>query len=307
MNFNPITPSAQEIFKKYESLRPIYMSEGHFLNQFIWESYYQTRFAADELALYLLIDNHSRPGFFAPLCQECDIPEVFRRMEDYSHRELHSPLRIYLADKQLVTALMENGLLTGAYTVTEERDCFDYIYDADKLRTLSGKIMHKKKNLLNKFKKEYEGHFQYETLGPENITEIRTFHKKWLDERRVYDRYGCIDDEEEGIYRLFEHYDALQCKMGGVRIDGKIKAYTIGSYIPDIECAIIHIEKADVNYTGLYNYINQQFILNEFPDARLINREDDLGQDNLRQAKLSYRPLRLEEKFTIRERRSNTL
>ncbi len=307
MNFNPITPSAQGIFEKYESLRPIYMSEGHFLNQFIWEDYYHTRFATDELALYLLIDNQNKPGFFAPLCKECDIPEVFRRMEAYSHQTLHTPLRIYLADKRLITILKETGLLTEKHTVTEERDCFDYIYDADRLRTLSGKIMHKKKNLLNKFLKEYEGHFQYETLGPDNIGEIKHFHQKWLDERRIYDRYGCIDDEEEGIYRLFEHYDSLPCKMGGVRIDGKIKAYTIGSYIPDIQCAMIHIEKADVNYTGLYNYINQQFILNEFPDALLVNREDDLGQDNLRQAKLSYRPLRLEEKFTIRERHSNIL
>ncbi|MDY2921932.1 MAG: hypothetical protein SOT18_03715, partial [Eubacterium sp.] len=59
------------------------------------------------------------------------------------------------------------------------------------------------------------------------------------------------------------------------------------------------IEKADVNYTGLYNYINQQFLLHEYPDAVLVNREDDLGQDNLRQAKLSYKPLRLEEKYTL--------
>ena len=62
---------------------------------------------------------------------------------------------------------------------------------------------------------------------------------------------------------------------------------------------INHIEKADVNYTGLYNYINQQFLLHEYPDAVLVNREDDLGQDNLRQAKLSYKPLRLEEKYTL--------
>lgn len=307
MNFNPITPSTQGIFKQYESLRPIYMSEGHFLNQYIWEDYYHTRFATDELALYLLIDNGKKPGFFAPLCKEEHIPEVFRRMESYSHEILQNPLRIYLADKPLVRHLQKSACLTEKYSITEDRDCFDYIYDADRLRTLSGKIMHKKKNLLNKFLKEYEGHFQYETLGPEHVSEIKTFHQKWLDERRVYDKYGCIDDEEEGIYRLFEHYDSLRYKMGGVRIDGKLKAYTIGSYIPDIQCAFIHIEKADVNYTGLYNYINQQFILHEFPDAKIVNREDDLGQENLRQAKLSYRPIRLEEKFTIRETCPRTL
>lgn len=90
--------------------------------------------------------------------------------------------------------------------------------------------------------------------------------------------------------------------MGGVRIDGELKAYTIGSYVPDLKLAIVHIEKADVAYHGLYNYINQQFIQNEFPEAVLVNREDDLGQENLRQAKLSYRPVRLEEKFTLTER-----
>ena len=79
-------------------------------------------------------------------------------------------------------------------------------------------------------------------------------------------------------------------------------AYTIGSYAPSIQCAFIHIEKADVSYHGLYNYINQQFLLHEFPDAVLVNREDDLGQENLRHAKMSYRPLRLEEKYNLYQR-----
>lgn len=159
--------------------------------------------------------------------------------------------------------------------------------------------MHKKKNLLNKFMKEYDGRYAYETLGPDNIEEIEQFHEKWLDERKIYDKYHCIDDEEEGIYRLFGNCHSIECQMGGVRIDGELKAYTIGSYDPALKMAMIHIEKADVNYTGLYNYINQQFLLHEYPDAVLVNREDDLGQDNLRQAKLSYKPLRLEEKYTL--------
>ena len=155
--------------------------------------------------------------------------------------------------------------------------------------------MHKKKNLLNKFMKEYDGRYAYETLGPDNIEEIEQFHEKWLDERKIYDKYHCIDDEEEGIYRLFGNCHSIECQMGGVRIDGELKAYTIGSYDPALKMAMIHIEKADVNYTGLYNYINQQFLLHEYPDAVLVNREED----NLRQAKLSYKPLRLEEKYTL--------
>lgn len=298
LQLKPISPFVQDEFAYYEKLRPVYISEGHFLNQFLWENYYHTKYATDDIALYLIMEVHGHHGAFAPLCSEENLPEVFHRIENYFESFLKEKPVIYNADSRMVEILQKTGCLTD-YTVTEDRDSFDYMYDADKLRTLSGKAMHKKKNLLNSFLREYDGHFQYETLGIDNIQEIEQFHQRWLDERRIYDKYNCIDDEEDGIYRLFGNCRSIRCHMGGVRIDGELKAYTIGSYIPNIQCAIIHIEKADVNYKGLYNYINQQFIIHEFPDALLVNREDDLGQENLRQAKLSYRPIRLEEKYTI--------
>lgn len=301
LDWKPISPFVQKDFAKYESLRPVYISEGHYLNQFLWENYYQTKFAMDEMALYLSIEVHGHHGSFAPLCREEDLPTVFHRLEDQFHTGWNEPARFYNIDTRMVEILQDSNCLTD-YDITTDRDSFDYIYDAEKLRTLSGKAMHKKKNLLNGFVREYEGHFQYETLGIKNIEEIEDFHQKWLDERRIDDKYNCIDEEEDGIYRLFGNCHSIECRMGGVRIDGELKAYTIGSYVPDLKLAIVHIEKADVAYHGLYNYINQQFILHEFPEAVLVNREDDLGQENLRQAKLSYRPIRLEEKFTLAER-----
>lgn len=301
MNLKPISPFVQEEFAKYEKLRPIYASEGHFLNEFLWEHYYQTKYATDELALYLIIGKNGKKAAFPPLCKNEDLPEVFHRIETYFHDELQEKLTLYLADANMVQILTEAGCLSH-YDVTPDRDSFDYLYDAEKLRTLSGKAMHKKKNQLNGFLREYEGRFQYETLDCRNIKEIIEFHEKWLDERRIYDKYNCIDDEEDGIYRLFSNCHSIDCRIGGVRIDGELKAYTIGSYAPDIQCVFVHVEKADVNYRGLYNYINQQFIIHEFPEAKIVNREDDLGQENLRQAKLSYRPVRLEEKYTLQEK-----
>lgn len=298
LQLKPISPFSQDLFSQYEKLRPIYISEGHFLNQFLWEDYYQTRYATDELALYIVIRVHGHHGAFAPLCKEADLPEAFHRMETYFRDILHETPVFYNIDTRMVDILTNHGCLEN-YTISKDRDSFDYIYDADKLRTLSGKALHKKKNLLNCFLRTYEGHFEYVSLDCENINEIKSFHQKWMDERRIYDKYNCIDDEDNGIYRLFENYPSIRCKIGGVRIDGELKAYSIGSYDPFTQCAFIHIEKADVEYKGLYNYINQQFLVHEFPDAVLVNREDDLGQENLRQAKLSYRPIRLEEKFTL--------
>lgn len=298
MELRAITPAAREDFAKYENRRPVFASEGHFLNQFLWAHYYHTRYAADELALYLFFQRNGHKGALPPLCSEADIPEVFHRLERFFHDAAGEKPRLYLADSHMVDVLSEAGCLDG-YEVAPDRDSFDYIYEAERLRTLSGRTLHKKKNLLNGFLREYEGRFTYEELDARHVDEIRRLHQRWLSERPVQDKYNSVQDEKEGVSRLLENMDAVPFQMGGVRIDGELRAYTIGHYEPSLRCAFIHIEKADARCHGLYNYINQQFLIHAFPEAELVNREDDLGQENLRHAKLSYRPLRLEEKFTI--------
>ena len=301
MELQPISPFVQHIFRKYEAMRPCFMSEGHFLNQFLWENYYQTRFATDDIALYLFFQRKGERGAFCPLCSVDDLPEAFHRMEQQFHEVWNCPMNVYLIDTLTKDVWQSAGLLSH-YTLESDRDSADYIYDADKLNNLSGRALQKKKNLVNAFQREYEGQFTYETLCCSNIEEVKDFHEKWLDERRIYDKYNCIDNEEEGVYRLLGNCQSIDCHMGGIRMNGKLAAYTIGSYCPSIQCAFIHIEKADSEIKGLYNYINQQFLIHEFPEARYVNREDDLGQDNLRQAKLSYKPIRLEEKYYLREK-----
>ena len=83
-------------------------------------------------------------------------------------------------------------------------------------------------------------------------------------------------------------------------VDNKLEAFTIGELI-NPNMALVHIEKANPNIRGLYQYINQQFILNEFPEVEFVNREEDLGIPGLRKAKLSYHPVRFVEKYTVRE------
>lgn len=301
MELKPISPFVQDTFRKYESLRPCFMSEGHFLNLFLWESYYNTKYAEDEIALYLFFERDGKKGAFCPLCATDNLPEAFRRMERQFHDVWNTKMNVYLIDT-LTKDIWQSAGLLSRYTLQDDRDSADYIYDAEKMRTLSGRALHKKKNLVNAFIRENNLHFSYESLGCENIEEIKEFHEKWLDERRIYDKYNCIDTEEEGVWRLLGNCHSIDCRMGGIRIDGKLAAYTIGSYSKSIQCAFIHIEKADSNIKGLYNYINQQFLIHEFPDAVYVNREDDLGQENLRKAKLSYKPIRLEEKFYICEK-----
>ena len=90
--------------------------------------------------------------------------------------------------------------------------------------------------------------------------------------------------------------DTLGVKGGGIRIQGKLAAFTLGEQIND-EIAVIHIEKADSGIPGLYTIINQQFVEHAWTKVKYINREEDMGLEGLRRAKLSYNPAFMIDKF----------
>lgn len=302
LNFKEI--KAQDLIEvtKYGTLRPIYISEGQFMNQFIWAEYYHTQFATTDKTLYYLMDISQEKATMMPYCKTEDMIDSFLQIKEYFNNTLKRPLKMYLVDELFMNTVKNTPGFQEEFDFVEDRNCFDYMYDGEKLRTLSGKSYHKKKNHLNSFVKRYKGRFEYRTLCCSDKDEIIFFHQNWIDERKIAEQVHLIEKEESGIYHIFENCSSLDCHLGGIYIDGKLEAYSIGSYAPDSKCAFIHVEKANININGLYNYINQQFLIHEFPDAVLVNREDDLGQEGLRKAKLSYRPIRLEKKYHIKQK-----
>lgn len=297
--FEKLTADCSEIIERYAHMRPIYTSEGQFMNQYIWTDFYNTEFAYTDKYLFFKMNINNEIATMMPYCKVEDIETAFFEIKDYFNNVLNLPLKMYIVDELFLNTLKNSERFLNEFDIKEERDCFDYMYDAEKLRTLSGKSYHKKKNHLNAFLKAYDGRYEYKTLHCCDTKEISDFHKEWLRERNVSERLDTITSEETGVFRVFDHCPLLPCKMGGVYIDGKLAAYSIGSYNPELKCAFIHIEKGSVDVRGIYNYINQQFLVHEFPEAELVNREDDLGEEGLRKSKLSYRPIRLEEKFTL--------
>ena len=83
---------------------------------------------------------------------------------------------------------------------------------------------------------------------------------------------------------------------------GKLEAFSLGVYGKVERLAVIHVEKANPEIRGLYPFICQQFLLHEFLDALLVNREDDIGLEGIRKSKLSYNPIYREEKYEIRQK-----
>lgn len=297
LEFKTLDAKSMEEFKHYSAMRDIYMSEGTFINQFIWSNFYKTKYYVNEKYLFFLMKINKQPATMIPFCKKEDILDAFLEMKRYFNEELHLPLKIYNIDKPTLEVLQESKEFNEEFKVIPSRDTSDYMYDGDKLRSLSGRALHKKKNHLNNFLKTYDGRYEYKTLNCEHIDAIKEFHLKWLEKRQIVDERNLIESEETGVFKIFENCSLLDSKMGGIYVDGKLSAYSIGSYSPHTKCAFIHIEKANTTMNGLYNFINQQFLIHEFPDAKLVNREDDLGHEGLRQSKMSYNPIYLVDKF----------
>lgn len=290
----------------YNKLRPIYTAERQPVNQFIWEEFYDTHYYRNEKYMVCVMESRGWNSPMMPYCRLEDIKDVFLEIKHHWNENLGKPLHMYLVDETFLEIVKTIPGFEEEFTIEDARDNYDYIYDAEKLRTLSGKAYHKKKNHLNQFLKNYAGRYEFRKLACSNVDEIKDFHDRWLDARKVEDRLNSIQSEENGIHRLFQYCGLFDFEIGGVYVDGKLEAYSIGSYAPDIDCAFIHIEKANINIPGLYNFINQQFLINCFPDAKIVNREDDLGQEGLRKAKLSYQPIRLEKKFHLHQKSKNS-
>ena len=269
------------------------------LDSFLWAGYYDVAFAVrDEKAVLWTMQIEGKTYTSLPVCALEDMPHYFGELERYFNETLHRPLEIYLADEVAVEYL---NLPEDKYSVVELPDAKDYLYSAEKLKKLSGKKLHKKKNHLNSFLREYEGRFEYRTICCSDREDVWEFLEKWRIQKGQEVEHH-LDPEVEGIHEILNNCSVFDVRMGGIYVDDKLEAFSIGSYNAMEQMAIIHIEKANPDMRGLYQYINQQFLIHEFPDAEIVNREDDMGLPGLRRAKESYDPIGFARKYRITQR-----
>ena len=252
---------------------------------------------------------------FLPYCREEDLAHYLKLEETYFNQVLGIPLVMTSADQEGVACLKETDALND-YEVNEVEDTRDYLYDAEALRTLAGQKYTKKRNHINKFLKAYEGRWEYRTLTYADHEEVLAFLKKWMEAKLAVGEEGGIDEngeafdpEEElrgeflGIQDILNHENLFNhIRAGAIYLDGELKAFSMGDYNEKEKVAIISIEKADPEIPGLYQMINQQFARHAYPDALLINREDDVGIEGLRKSKMSYYPVDFEKKYVITQK-----
>ncbi len=295
--FKDIEIDCKNILDKYFDLVDYEACEYCFTTLYMWKDLYNTKYyVEDDFAI--VAGEYENKGFIIlPLAKKENMNKAFDFIIKNFEKE-HKQIHLKAINKEVVEYLQR--VYGDRFEYIEERNNFDYIYDGESLRTLAGRKNQKKRNHLNSFVKEYGDRVEYKKLEEADFDECINLLKEWSKDKEESIE---LDSEFKAIKRIFKNYKKLKdtLKISGIYIDSKLEAFSIGEMLND-NMAVIHVEKANADIRGLYPYINQQFLLNEFSDVEFVNREEDLGIEGLRKAKLSYHPVKFAEKYTVIEK-----
>jgi hypothetical protein len=173
--------------------------------------------------------------------------------------------------------------------INEDRDNFDYLYLRSDLAELPGKRFHKKRNLVAQFLKTYT--YEEKPLTPDLISDAVKILELWREKKGNESDYI-------GSMEALEHFEELNMRGLLFYIDGKPAAWCLGEPLARGTMFTVHFEKGLDDYKGIYQFINRAFAAS-LPERFIhINREQDLGDEGLRQAKMTYRPSGFVRKYT---------
>lgn len=288
MEFNKINFSDMETLRKHTRLAHTRNCEYAMVNIFFWNDTDKLMFAViDDVLVYRLIDEETAYYSIVEFIEEP--AELVMKLEQDA---ADNGCRMVLTNMSENMVLRLEREMVGQLRYWYDREYSDYIYEVDDLIRLSGSKYHGKKNHLNKFLNTYA--FLYEEITNDNIEECRRMKEEWAVRKG-----GDIEEYREEldiIDNVLDNYDKFNLIGGLIRIDGKVSAFTIGEAISE-DTFVTHFEKADEDIPGLYQAINQQFAANSISGFKYVNREDDIGLPGIRQAKLSYRPVMMFDKY----------
>lgn len=255
-----------------------------FTNLFGWQPFFKTQVCILNDTVILQLQLGDKPAYIINSHTPPSKETILLLME----REKGKPLLLLAMDDEHATTVQQ--YFPEQTTVTPLRNNYDYIYLRKDLEHLQGKGLKTKRNHVNRFIAEHPD-FEYRTLDKSLLPQCLELEHQWRDQiPHDNPEYGdTIETEQKVIERVFDNWDRLDAIGGAVFIDGLMVAFTYGAPVTN-DTFDICVEKADRNINGAYNIINQQFVQHLPKQYTYINREEDMGLQGLRKAKLSYNP-----------------
>lgn len=268
--------------------------EYGFVNLYLWGRQ-KAAFVNDYLVLFSQF--HRRSVYPFPVGTGPLKPVLDAIIQDARERGI--PCCLSSMSQEDCRALEE--LYPGAFRFYPDRDSFDYVYDINDLADLKGRKFQRKRNHLNRFRDAHPD-CTAQALTAENLPAAREMIDRWFADRLREDPHSDFHLEQLAISRALANMDKLALEGLLLVEHGQILAVTLGSALCDTVFDI-HFEKARMDVDGAYAAINCEFaryLRSRYPNLRYLDREDDMGMEGLRKAKLSYNPAYMVEKYWAR-------
>ncbi len=264
--------------------------EYNFATLYLWNGSGRMKIAStkDITLVYALFTG--TPVFMPPYCDDEHFMEAISLMREEAKR-LGVKCRIRGLTKTQADRIKDE------FNLSTNRDDYDYVYSAENLITLSGKAYHSKRNFVSRFCAKYPD-FVFKEYEKNDNGSVFSLLERWSKQA---EGHRVLEWEKKAIISAISLKEELNLKISVLKVKDECVAFSISA----LECnGVAHtiFEKADTNYDGVYPAINKMTANAFFTADMLVNRQEDMGIEGLRKAKLSYSPLFLVEKYTAEEK-----
>lgn len=272
--FKPVTLSVKTIFDNYCARYPQYHSETSFVTIYSWNDAFPCTYC--DTGTHLIFTCGS--SIFAPIG-----PPDTDLFEEILARARNEHIPLVFADTTYLDYIRRAH---PALPLQENRGYAEYYYETETLAGLKGRAYQTIRKQINRFNARHT--YTVEPVTPANIPEILTFAEQW-SAQNIADEDEFKREELSAAKITLAHMTELGCEGIALRIENNIRALAIWEILPN-NVALIHYEKADKEYEGLYKIINLETARALTGRTKWINRESDVDSPGLREAKLRYHP-----------------
>jgi len=289
MIFRPIQLEDKHFFKLDSVLYGNYRgSELVFANLYAWKNMDNIKISVNDDYIVLKATYQGNECFFPPIVKTSEkMVSCLRQMFHYCDQK-SSPFIMSGCDESLLSMIFP--LLPKNAILSKQPDLFEYLHNPEDLMTFRGKKLHAKRNFLNRFLKNYS--FEFREYRLDDLRDILCLFEEWNVDN------ATISAEKDAIKTILQHLKETDSFCDVIELDGKAKAFSIGT-ITSNNTGIVLFEKADTHYQGIYAALTHLVATKRYHSCDFINRQEDMGIEELKKSKLSYKPVSFASKMMI--------
>lgn len=291
-DFKPVSLADKDIYYGIWHKTPRHSLDYTLANLWGWQEYFGLEWQFDG-DLCWIRQTRPQPATWAPIgaWHQADWPRLM-------HERAIAPLHFIRVPEELTNIWREQ--MPNAIQINEDRGQWEYLYLQADLAKLAGNKFHKKRNHYNSYVKTY-GEPDYRDISDAIVEDVLRVQDDWCQWHECDDS-PSLRAENEAINRVLTHWDCFRNFCGGsLYIEDKMVAFSVGEAL-DSETLGVHFEKGLTGYKGVYQAMNLEFAAHAANGFKWLNRAQDMDEDGLRQAKMTYMPAEFLRKFKVEYR-----